>query len=65
MAMDGFKPYLVRPKDTKFSIAKQNNISIEELEKINPNSVEGLKIDDIIYLPTRRKNGDGRWIFGT
>ena len=55
MAMDGFKPYLVRPKDTKFSIAKQNNISIEELEKINPNSVEGLKIDDIIYLPTEGK----------
>ncbi len=59
VAMNGFKPYLVKPKDTKFSIAKQNNMTIEELEKINPNSVDGLQIDDIIYLPINDVSEDG------
>ncbi|MFD1315747.1 LysM peptidoglycan-binding domain-containing protein [Namhaeicola litoreus] len=58
VAVESSKPYLVRPKDTKFSIAKQNNISIEELEKLNPNIVDGLKIDDIIYIPSSLQGDD-------
>lgn len=52
---EDYLPYAVKPKDTKYSIAKTNQISIERLEEINPNIRDGLKIDDIIFLPKEVK----------
>ena len=47
------QPYLVKPKETKYSIARQFGISIEYLEELNPKIKEaGLKIDDVILVPT-------------
>ena len=48
------KPYLVRAKETKFSIARRYGISIEKLETLNPMITEtsgGLKIGMIIKVP--------------
>lgn len=46
------QPYLVKAKETKYSIAKQFNISIDYLEELNPKIVEnGLQIDDVIIVP--------------
>ncbi len=48
------KPYLVRAKETKFSIARRYGITIEKLELLNPMITEssgGLKIGMIIKVP--------------
>lgn len=46
------QPYLVKPKDTKYSISKKFNISIDYLEELNPKIAEnGLQIDDVIIVP--------------
>ena len=49
-----FKPYVVKPKETKFSIAQAYGISIDSLEKLNPSIKEGLKYDDVILVPAKR-----------
>ena len=46
------QPYLVKAKETKYSIARQYGISIEYLEELNPKIKEkGLQIDDVILVP--------------
>jgi len=46
------KPYEVLAKETVYGIAKQHNISVEDLYKINPDlEKEGLKIGQIIKIP--------------
>lgn len=46
------KTYEVLPKETLYGIAKQHNITIEDLYKINPNlEKEGLKIGQAIKIP--------------
>jgi len=46
------KTHEVLPKETVYGIAKQHNISIEDLYKINPNlEKEGLKIGQNIKIP--------------
>jgi len=46
------QPYLVKPKDTKYSISKKFDISIDYLEELNPKIAEnGLQIDDVIIVP--------------
>jgi LysM repeat protein len=46
------QPYLVKAKETKYSIARNFGISIEYLEELNPKIVEnGLQIDDVIIVP--------------
>lgn len=50
------QPYLVKPKETKYSIAKKFNISIGYLEELNPKIAEnGLQIDDVIIVPIEVK----------
>jgi len=49
------KPYLVRPKETKYSISKRYGISIERLEELNPEIKEGLKLAQIIKVPDTRE----------
>lgn len=44
-------PYVVKAKDTKYSIAKNNQITVEELEALNPAIVDGLRINELIYIP--------------
>ena len=46
------KSHEVLPKETLYGIAKQHNIAIEDLYKINPNlEKEGLKIGQTIKIP--------------
>lgn len=46
------QPYLVKPKETKFSISKKFGITIGYLEELNPKiEKEGLQIDDVILVP--------------
>jgi len=46
------QPYLVKPKETKYSITKKFGITIEYLEKLNPKIVQnGLQIGDVIVVP--------------
>ena len=46
------QPYLVKPKETKYSIAREFGISIEYLEELNPKiAQDGLQIDDVIIVP--------------
>jgi LysM repeat protein len=46
------QPYLVKPKETKFSISRNFGISIAHLEELNPKiKRDGLQIDDVIIVP--------------
>ena len=46
------QPYLVKAKETKYSIANKFGISISYLEDLNPKIAEnGLQIDDVILVP--------------
>lgn len=46
------QPYLVKPKETKYSIAKKFGLTIEYLEKLNPKIAQnGLQIGDVIVVP--------------
>lgn len=46
------KPYLVKPKETKYSISRRYGITIERLEELNPVMKEdGLKKGAIIQVP--------------
>ncbi len=53
---NGMNPYVVKPKETKYSIANEYGISIDSLETLNPEIKEGLQIDHIIYVPNKRGN---------
>ena len=46
------QPYLVKAKETKYSIAKKFGLTIEYLEKLNPKIAQnGLQIGDVIVVP--------------
>lgn len=46
------QPYLVKSKETKYSIAKKFGITIEYLEELNPKIAQnGLQIDNVIIVP--------------
>jgi len=48
------QPYLVKAKETKFSIAKNFGISIAYLEELNPFvKQKGLQFDDVILVPNK------------
>ncbi len=52
-----FIPYEVKAGETKYTLAKRNNISIERLEEINPKlKSEALKEYDVILLPNTNNN---------
>lgn len=44
------KTHEVQPKETLYGIAKQHNVSIQDIEKWNPELKDGLKIGQIIQL---------------
>ena len=47
-----YKRHVVKPKETKWRLAYEYGLKISELEKINPEIVNGLKIGQQILLPT-------------
>ena len=50
---EGLEKYLVQPKETKWRLAYRYGVTIQELEALNPQIVEGLKIGQEIVIPTR------------
>lgn len=52
------KPYLVKAKETKYMISRRYGISVEDLEKMNPQIEEGLKAETIIKVPNRNEIPD-------
>lgn len=50
---EGLEKYLVQPKETKWRLAYRYGITVDELEKLNPQIVEGLKIGQEIVVPER------------
>jgi len=44
------KTYTVRPKDTLFSISRANNMTVDELKRLNNLSSNDIKVGQIIYL---------------
>lgn len=50
---DSLSMYLVQPKETKWRLAYRYGITIQELEKYNPEIVSGLKIGQEIIVPKR------------
>lgn len=47
--------YEVQKGDTKYSIAQKHNISVEELDNINPNQSAELKEHDVLWVPLIEK----------
>ena len=50
---EGLEKYLVKPKETKWRLAYRYGITIQELESLNPQIKEGLKIGQEIVIPKR------------
>lgn len=50
---EGLEKYLVQPKETKWRLAYRYGITIQELETLNPQIKEGLKIGQEIVIPKR------------
>ena len=44
----------VLPKETKYAIAKKYNLTLQALEKLNPEIIEGLKIGAKLYISGKR-----------
>lgn len=47
-----FTEYRVSPGQTLFSISREFNVSIDELERLNPDLKEGLKAGQVLRIPT-------------
>ncbi|NBL65232.1 LysM peptidoglycan-binding domain-containing protein [Flavobacterium sp. NST-5] len=45
------KTHTVAPKETIYGLAKQYNVSVADLEKLNPEIKEGLKIGQVLQIP--------------
>ena len=50
---EGLVKYLVQPKETKWRLAYRYGVTIQELERLNPQIKEGLKIGQEIVVPKR------------
>jgi len=46
-----YVPYVVKPKETKYGIARLYGITIAELEEMNPEMKDGLKLGQTIRVP--------------
>ncbi|HOI86258.1 MAG TPA: LysM peptidoglycan-binding domain-containing protein [Lentimicrobium sp.] len=47
----GMRTHTVEPGETLYGIARFNNVTIDDLTRINPQLSEGLKAGQVIYLP--------------
>ena len=53
--------HLVAPKESLFGIARQYNVSVQDLENLNKELLQsGLQIGQTIAIPNKRKTIDGR-----
>ncbi|MEN2402762.1 LysM peptidoglycan-binding domain-containing protein [Flavobacterium sp. MC2016-06] len=53
--------HLVAPKESLFSIARQYNVSVQDLENLNKDLLQnGLQIGQTVAVPNKRKTLDGR-----
>ena len=50
---EGLTKYLVQPKETKWRLAYRYGITIQELEQLNPQIKDGLKIGQEIVIPKK------------
>jgi LysM repeat protein len=48
--------HVVQYGETLYGIAKKYGVSVEEIEKINPQIKNGLKAEDVILIPSRSTN---------
>lgn len=63
---DNTQPYLVKPKETKYSIARSYGISIAYFEQLNPIIKEtGLQINDVVLVPKMKQEEDSEYIIYT
>lgn len=51
--LPGTQKYTVKPQETKFGIARKFGISIAELEDLNPNLGESLKLGSVLIVPDK------------
>ena len=51
--LPGTQKYTVKAQETKFGIARKFGVSIAELEDLNPNMGEGLKVGETIIVPDK------------
>lgn len=59
---ENYQPYLVKPKETKYSISREYGISVAQLEELNPKiKINGLQIDDVILVPKNASNNLGAY----
>lgn len=49
-----YKVYRVKKKETLYSIARKNHVTVEEIERINP-GLSSLQKDQLIYIPDSKK----------
>jgi LysM repeat protein/ABC-type branched-subunit amino acid transport system substrate-binding protein len=49
----GFLMHTVSPQETLYSLSKRYNITIDELQKHNPDLAGGLKVGQVIYIPVK------------
>ncbi|MDD3405579.1 MAG: LysM peptidoglycan-binding domain-containing protein [Sphingobacteriia bacterium] len=50
---DTYKEHLVQPKQTLYSLARTNGVTIEELVALNPELKNGLKAGQVIKIPIK------------
>ncbi len=55
----GYAEHTVKPQETLFSLAKKYNTTIDELIRLNPSLADGLKVSQMIMVPTTRVEGNG------
>ena len=55
LVSSGSKYHLVEPKETKFELSKKYGVTIEQLESLNPQIINGLQIGQKIVIPSSYK----------
>ena len=50
---EGLEKYLVQPKETKWRLAYRYGVTIQELETLNPQITDGLKVGQEVVVPKR------------
>lgn len=51
IAQDGLKRHKVSSGETLFSIAKKYNVTPYDLQKVNPELINGIKVDEVLLIP--------------
>lgn len=56
---NSLQPYLVKGKETKYSISREFGVSISYLEELNPTiKINGLQIDDVLMVPVNKETNN-------